>query len=109
MILVKFLLSESLVFCEQKTNERCTQKKRAICSFIMSNLSKLLTVVHLSWAIWGICSQSLFWHEQPEQFAHSHLFVLSDLSELLTVAHLIWAILANERMSDEQMSEFPTL
>ena len=51
-------------------------------SFIMSNLSK-----------------SLFWYEQPEQFAHSHSFVLSDMSKSLTVAHLIWAIWVNEQMS----------
>ena len=39
----------------------------------------------------------------------SRSFVRSNLSESLTVAHLIWAILANERMSDEQMIEFPAL
>ena len=68
----------------------------------------------------AFCSQSLFWHERPEQFAHSRSLVLGDLSKSLTVAHLIWAIWANEwmskyeRMSDEPMnnervSEFPTL
>ena len=54
-------------------------------------------------------SNLLIYHEQPEQIAHGRSFVVSDLRDLLTVAHLIWAILANERMSDEQMSEFPTL
>ena len=39
----------------------------------------------------------------------SRSFVRSNLSESLTVAHLIWAILANERMSDEWMIEFPAL
>ena len=63
-----------------------------ICSFFMSDLSKLLTVAHLSWATWAIDSQLLFWHERPERFAHSCSFVLSDLSESLTVAHLIWAM-----------------
>ena len=61
---------------------------------------------HLSWATWAICSQALFWHEQPERFAHSRSFVLSNMSESLTFAHLIWA---NEQMSDEQMSVFPAL
>ena len=75
----------------------------------MSNLSKSLTVAHLSWATWAIRSWSLICLERPEQLAHSRLFVLSDLGESLTVAHLIWAKWANERMSDERMSEFPAL
>ena len=33
-------------------------------------------------------SNSIFYHERPERFAHGHLFVMSDLSESLTVAHL---------------------
>ena len=78
-------------------------------SFIMSNLSKTLTVAHLSWVSWAIHSRSLFWYVWPDWLAHSHSFVLSDLSESLTVAHLIWAIWANERMSNERMSEFPAL
>ena len=78
-------------------------------SFVMSDLSNLLTDALLTWATWAIRSQSLFWHERPEWFAHSRSFVLSDLSELLTVAHLIWVIWANNQMTDEQMSEFPTL
>ena len=49
----------------------------------MSDLSKLLTVAHLSWATWAIRSWSLICLEQPEQFAHNRSFVLSDLSELL--------------------------
>ena len=69
----------------------------------MSDLSKLLTVAHLSWATWAIDSQLLFWHERPERFAHSCSFVLSDLSESLTVTHLIWAIWANEQMTDERI------
>ena len=71
-------------------------------------------VAHLSWATWAIHSQSLISSERPEQFAHGCSFVLSDLSESLTVPHLIWAKWANERMSDEGMSdelmsEFPAL
>ena len=80
----------------------------------MSDLSKLLTVAHLSWATWVILSQSLISSERPEWFAHGHSFVLSDLIKSLTVAHLIWAKWAdermsewvNEQMSDEQMSEW---
>ena len=71
----------------------------------MINLSELLSVAHLSWATWAIHSRSLFWHEQPEQFAHLswaiRSFVLSDLSKSLTVVHLIWAIWANERWANE--------
>ena len=81
-------------------------------SFILRDLSELLTVTHLSWGTWAICSHllfSVFWYERPEQFAHSRSFVLTDLSQSLMVAHLIWAIWANERMSDEPMREFPAL
>ena len=91
----QILLSKSLVFCEQKSKWAiCSEKKSnlLIRSIIMSDLSKLLTVAHLSWANWGIHSQLLFWHQRPERFAHSHSFVLIDLSKLLTVAHMIWAI-----------------
>ena len=52
---------------------------------------------------------SLIYHERPERIAHGRSFVLSNLSESLTVTHLIWAKLANEQMSDAQMSEFPAL
>ena len=70
------------------------------------SLSELLTVDHLSWATWAIHSQSLFWHERPERFAHSHSFVLSDLSESLTVTHLIWAIWANEQIPKPAKNEW---
>ena len=86
MILVKFVLNESL-----------------FRAFIMSDLSKLLTVAHLSWATWAtwvIRSRSLFWHERPERFAHSCSFVLS---ESLTAAHLIWVIWANEQSANERI------
>ena len=108
MILVNFLifLSKLLFFCERKSQYAIRSKKTSnllICSFIMSDLSKSLTVARLSWATWAIHLRSLFWHEQPERFAHSHSFVLSDLRESLTVAHLIWVIWANEQMSDKQI------
>ena len=70
------------------------------CSFLVSNLSNLLTSLIKKEGT----SESLVWHERPERFPHSHSFVLSDLSESLTVAQLIWAIWANERMS-----KFPAL
>ena len=53
----------------------------------MSNLSSFLTVSHLSWAIWVYCSQVLIWSEWFEWMSK-------------------WV---NEQMSDERMSEFPTL
>ena len=104
MILVQFFWANGSFFLakEQMSNS-------LICSFIISDLSKSLMVTHLSWATWAIRSWSLFWHEQPERFAHSPSYVLSDLRESLTLAHLIWAIWASEQMSDEGMSEFPTL
>ena len=76
--------------------ERFAQKKRVICSLIMRDLSEWLTVAHLSWATWVICSWLLFWHER---FTHSRLFVLS---ESLTVTHLIWVIWANEWWANSQ-------
>ena len=84
-------------------------RESLIRSFIMSNLSESLTVAHLSWVTWAICSRWLIFLERAERFAHSRSFVLSNLSESLTVAHLIWAKWANEQMSDEWMSEFPAL
>ena len=103
----QIFLSESFVFCEPKSKWAIWLEKTSdllIHSFIMSDLSESLTVTHLSWVTWVICSWSLFWHEQPEWFAHRRSFVLSDLSESLTVTHLILAIWANE-----QISKFPTL
>ena len=53
-------------------------KKWVIRSFLVSDLSDLLTVAHFSelltvahfwWATWAICSQLLFCHEQPKRFA----------------------------------------
>ena len=48
----------------------------------MSDLSESLTVAHLSWATWGICSRSLFWYEQPERFTHSCSIVFAFFSVL---------------------------
>ena len=76
--------------------------KSFIPTFIMSDLSESITVAHLSWATWAIRSRLLFWHEQPERFAHSRSFVLSDLRKSPTVSHLIWAIWVNERWAYEQ-------
>ena len=64
----------------------------------MSNLSKSLTVAHLSWATWAILSRSLIFLEKPERFATSRSIVLSDLSESLTVTKLIWAKWANKQI-----------
>ena len=69
---------------------------RSICSFVLSDLSKLLTFAHLSWATWSNSSHSLTCHERPERFAHSCSFALSDQIKWLTYAHFSWA---NEWMS----------
>ena len=50
-------------------------------------------VALLSWASWAIRSRSLICPEHSERIAHSRSFVPSNF----------------ERMSDEWMSEFPTL
>ena len=88
-----------LFFVSKRVNEQFAQKKwfdhllfyherpeqiAHGCSFVMSDLSDLLMVALLTWAIH---SQSLIC---PERIAHSHSFDLSDLSK--------WV-----------MSEFPTL
>ena len=75
-------MSNSLIcsFMYHEPPERITQG----CSFVMSDLSNLLTVALLSWAL--------------ATWAHRCSFVLNDLSESLTVAHLISAIWANEQI-----------
>ena len=84
--------------------------KSLIRSFTLSDLSKSLTVAHLSGATWAICSRLLISSERPaEQFAHGCSFVLSNLRESLTVPHLIWAKWGSEQMRNEQMSEFPAM
>ena len=80
-------LKSKWAICSKKRANR--SKKRAICSFIMIDLSQLLTVAHLSWVTWAIRSQLLICSEQSERIAHSRSF---DVIE--------WA---NERMSDEQI------
>ena len=101
-------LSKLLIFLSESGNEWFAKKTEPFtnslfyheqperiahgCSFVMSDLSDSLTIA--------------LWHEPPERFAHSHSFVLSDVSKSLTVTHLIRA---NEWISVEQMSEFPTL
>ena len=100
-LIKKEWMSKLLVFCEWKSKWVICSKKRAICSFIMSDLSESLTVAHLSWATW--------------RFSLSCSFNMSDLRDSLTVAHLSWAIWANRSQSlisfeqSEQMSKFPVL
>ena len=101
------------------------QKIWANCSFFYLSewairTQKTERFAVLSWATWANRSLSLFCHEQPERFTHGCSFVMSDLSNLLTVAHFSWTIWAihsqslicpqwSEQMSNEQMSEIPTL
>ena len=100
MIFVIFF-SELLVFSELKSKWVIPSRKTSdllIRSFIMSNLSELLMVALLSWATRVIRSQALICPERSKRIALS--------------GSLKWLILskwANEQMSDEQMSEFPTL
>ena len=94
-------MSKLLIFCERKSEWAICNKKKAIRSFALLSLCKLLTVALLSWAPWAIRSLWLICHEQPEQ--------------LLMVANLFWAIWANHSQSlikmtnFEQISKFPTL
>ena len=53
-----------LIICHERP-ERFTPSR----SFDMSDLSDLLTVAHLSWAIWANHSQSLIWFEQSERIS----------------------------------------
>ena len=92
-------MRESLIFFKIK-NLYKTYKKML---HFFSHLSDLLTVAHLSWATWAICSRLLICLEWPEQFAHSRSFVLSNLSKSLTGAHLIWAKWAKERWANERI------
>ena len=82
---IQIYLSESLVFCEWKSEWAICSKKQTICScallswatwanpswllfFFMSNLRNSLTVTLLSWVI---CAQPLICPEQSERIAHS--------------------------------------
>ena len=62
------------------------------CSFVLSDLSSLLTVAHFLWATWVICSRSLICLERSERIAHSRSFDLSKMSK--------WA---NERWANERI------
>ena len=62
-------------------------------SFVLSDLSDLLTVAHFLWATWAIRSRSLICLELSEQIAHSRSFDLSERSSE-------WA---NERWANEQI------
>ena len=62
-------------FCERKSEWAICSRKRANCShrsFVMSDLSKSLTVALLKKAMGAKRSHSLFCSEGPERFAHSH-------------------------------------
>ena len=74
-------LKESLFFCKRISDSLKKTSDLLIHSFIMSPLSKSFTVALLSWVTWAICSQSLIFDEQSQQFAHCRSFVLSNLSE----------------------------
>ena len=80
-----------LIICHEQP-ERFTPSR----SFDMSDLSDLLTVAHLSWAIWANHSQSLIWFEQSEQMSKfPNLLKMSDVSKSLrslTKNEQPWAI-----------------
>ena len=93
-----YLLSESLVFCEQKSEWAiCSQKTEWFAhllfydewpewiahsrSLVMSDLSDLLMVARLSWATWTIHSQLLICPERFERNAHSRSLKWVILSE----------------------------
>ena len=63
----QIFLRESLIRSFIMSNLICHElpEQFAHCrSFDMRDLSDLLTVAHLSWAIWANCSQSLIWFER---------------------------------------------
>ena len=62
-------------------------KKRAIRSFLVSDLNDLLMVAHFWWATWTICSWLLIFRERPGRITHGCSFFVSDLGESLMVAH----------------------
>ena len=62
--------SKSLFFVSKRVNEWFAQIKRVIGSFIISNLSKSLTVAHLTWVTWAIHSQSLICPFLTSSFVH---------------------------------------
>ena len=68
-LLVGFL-RESLVFCEKMSEWVICSKKRAIRSFLVSDLSNSLMVTHSWWATWANRSWSLIFGERTAQLAH---------------------------------------
>ena len=77
-IVVKFFWANCSFFVINRANERFAhfliyhERPEQIThgrSFVMSDLSDLLTVAPLSWAIWANHSQSLIWFEQSEQMS----------------------------------------
>ena len=117
-------LSESLIFL-QKTSDSLRKNKQFANllifgeqiahdhSFLVSDLSDLLTLLMKKREWWAICSHCL-WKKGNERIAHFFYiqktyqkiqlqsnffskslirsFIMSDLSKLLTFAHLTWAI-----------------
>ena len=90
----EFFWANCSFIVSKKINERLLKKpsNSLICSFVLSNLSKSLTLAHMSWATWAIRSQSLICPDRPEW-----------------MPHLLICPERFERMSDEQMCEFQTL
>ena len=84
-IFVNFFWAKHSFFVSERTNERFAKKTERFAnsliyyerpewithahSFDMSDLSDLLTVTHLSWAIWANRSQSLIWSEWSERMS----------------------------------------
>ena len=108
MILFKFFLVNCLFLWvkERLSNLLKKTSNLLICSltmsnlsshsFVMSNLSNLLTIAHLSWATWAISSLFLICPEQSEQMAQS--------------CSLQWAIFFSKwAMSEWANEQIPTL
>ena len=97
MILVKKNLNKSLVFC---ANERLAQKTSNSLiyheqpdrithsrSVVMSDLSDLLTVVHLSWAN---RSQSLIWSERSERMSDKQIKKIQNSPDFEFWVYFTW-------------------
>ena len=70
MILVKFDWANRLFFVSKRVSEGFAKKKMSnllFCSFIISNLSELLTVALSIWAIWGNEGMSDVRNPNPEK------------------------------------------
>ena len=70
MILVKFDWANRLLFVSERVSEGFAKKKMSnllFCSFIISNLSELLTVALSIWAIWGNEGMSDVQNPNPEK------------------------------------------